>query len=47
MATEPDTTCVAFTTALGWFWIRRMPKGQDVEDALESGVPPREAFALR
>ena len=21
------TACVAFTTALGWFWIRRMPKG--------------------
>jgi inositol transporter-like SP family MFS transporter len=41
------TACVAFTTALGWFWIRRMPKGQDVEEALESGVPPREAFALR
>ena len=41
------TACVAFTTALGWFWIRRMPKGQDVEDALETGVPPREAFALR
>jgi inositol transporter-like SP family MFS transporter len=41
------TACVAFTTALGWFWIRRMPKGQDVEDALESGVPPREAFVLR
>lgn len=41
------TVCVAFTTALGWFWIRRMPKGQDVEEALESGVPPREAFALR
>ena len=41
------TVCVAFTTAVGWFWIRRMPKGQDVEDALESGVPPREAFALR
>jgi inositol transporter-like SP family MFS transporter len=41
------TVCVVFTTALGWFWIRRMPKGQDVEDALETGVPPREAFALR
>jgi inositol transporter-like SP family MFS transporter len=41
------TVCVAFTTAVGWFWIRRMPKGQEVEDALESGVPPREAFALR
>ena len=41
------TVCVAFTTALGWFWIRRMPQGQDVEDALESGVPPHEAYALR
>lgn len=41
------TVGVAFTTALGWFWIRRMPKGQDVEEALESGTPPREAFALR
>jgi inositol transporter-like SP family MFS transporter len=41
------TVCVAFTTALGWFWIRRMPKGQDVEEALESGTPPHEAFALR
>jgi inositol transporter-like SP family MFS transporter len=41
------TACVAFTTALGWFWIRRMPTGQDVEDALESGASPREAFALR
>jgi inositol transporter-like SP family MFS transporter len=41
------TACVAFTTALGWFWIRRMPKGQDVEEALESGASPREAFALR
>ena len=40
------TACVAFTTALGWFWIRRMPKGQDVEEALESGASPREAFAL-
>jgi inositol transporter-like SP family MFS transporter len=41
------TVCVAFTTALGWFWLRRMPKGQDVEDALEAGVRPQEAFALR
>ena len=41
------TVCVAFTTALGWFWIRRMPHGQDVEEALESGTPPHEAFALR
>ena len=41
------TVCVAFTTALGWFWIRRMPHGQEVEDALESGVAPREAYALR
>jgi MFS transporter, SP family, inositol transporter len=41
------TACVAFTTALGWFWIRRMPTGQDVEEALESGASPREAFALR
>ncbi|GAA3383875.1 MFS transporter [Cryptosporangium minutisporangium] len=40
------TVCVAFTTALGWFWIRRMPPGQDVEKALEEGVPPREAFSL-
>jgi hypothetical protein len=24
-----------------------MPTGQDVEDALESGASPREAFALR
>ena len=40
------TACVVFTTALGWFWIRRMPKGQDVETALESGVTPREAYAL-
>jgi inositol transporter-like SP family MFS transporter len=41
------TVCVTFTTALGWFWIRRMPKGQQVEDALEAGKTPREAFALR
>jgi inositol transporter-like SP family MFS transporter len=41
------TVCVTFTTALGWFWIRRMPHGQDVEEALESGTPPHEAFALR
>jgi inositol transporter-like SP family MFS transporter len=41
------TACVAFTTALGWFWIRRMPTGQDVEEALESGASPGEAFALR
>ena len=41
------TICVTFTTALGWFWIRRMPKGQQVEDALEAGQTPREAFALR
>jgi hypothetical protein len=41
------TVCVTFTTALGWFWIRRMPKGQQVEDALEAGKTPREAFALQ
>jgi inositol transporter-like SP family MFS transporter len=41
------TVCVLFTTALGWFWIRRMPKGQDVENRLEEGVPPREAYALQ
>ena len=41
------TVCVTFTTVLGWFWIRRMPHGQEVEDALESGVAPREAYALR
>ena len=40
------TACVTFTTALGWFWIRRMPKGQDVETALETEVTPREAYAL-
>src|SRR3954447_8823880 len=40
------TACVVFTTALGWFWIRRMPKGQDVETALEAGVTPRDAYAL-
>jgi inositol transporter-like SP family MFS transporter len=40
------TACVIVTTAIGWFWIRRMPKGQDVENALEVGVAPREAFAL-
>ena len=41
------TVCVLFTTALGWFWIRRMPKGQDVENRLEEGVPPREAYVLQ
>jgi inositol transporter-like SP family MFS transporter len=40
------TVCVTFTTVLGWFWIRRMPQGQDVEKRLEDGIPPREAFAL-
>ena len=40
------TLCVTATTALGWFWIRRMPHGQDVETALEAGVPPREAYVL-
>src|SRR4051794_36425496 len=40
------TACVTFTTALGWFWIRRMPPGEQVETALESGVAPREAYAL-
>lgn len=41
------TACVIFTTAIGWFWIRRMPQGHVVEEALESGVPPREAFVLQ
>src|SRR4051812_32705880 len=40
------TACVVFTTAIGWFWIRRMPRGQVVEEALESGVHPREAYVL-
>jgi inositol transporter-like SP family MFS transporter len=40
------TGCVLFTTALGWFVIRRMPAGPVVEEALESGVSPREAYAL-
>ena len=41
------TACVAFTTAVGWFWLRRMPQGQQVEDALEAGASPKEAFVLR
>ena len=41
------TACVIFTTAIGWFWIRRMPQGHVVEQALESGVPPEEAFVLQ
>jgi inositol transporter-like SP family MFS transporter len=40
------TICVTFTTAVGWFWIRRMPQGQDVEKRLEDGIAPREAFAM-
>jgi MFS transporter, SP family, inositol transporter len=40
------TACVVVTTAIGWFWIRRMPSGQVVENALESGVHPREAYVL-
>ena len=41
------TACVAFTTALAWFWIRRMPKGQGVEDAMVAGASPDAAFVLR
>jgi inositol transporter-like SP family MFS transporter len=40
------TACVAFTTAIGWFWIRRMPTGQDVEQRLEAGVAPHNEYAL-
>jgi inositol transporter-like SP family MFS transporter len=39
--------CVTIATAIGWFWVRRMPKGQDVESALERGATPAEAFVLR
>jgi inositol transporter-like SP family MFS transporter len=40
------TVCVTFTTAVGWFWIRRMPQGKDVEKRLEAGVPRRQAFEM-
>lgn len=40
------TVAVAFTTLLGWFWLRRMPKGEDVEAALAAGASPDEAFVL-
>lgn len=41
------TAAVAFTTLLGWFWLRRMPKGEDVEAALAAGATPDQAFVLK
>ena len=41
------TVAVAFTTLLGWFWLRRMPKGEDVEAALAAGATPEQAFVLK
>lgn len=40
------TVAVASTTLLGWFWLRRMPKGQDVEAAIAAGATPEQAFKL-
>lgn len=53
MASGPETlfiiltVAVAFTSVLGWFWLRRMPKGEDVEAALEAGATPDQAFQLK